>query len=90
MFHTKGRQGPLKRPWRALEPGLRRNRHPGPAPRVLRGTDRGFFDKVATMRRATDPEEAQRTLELLRELGEAQAELEAMRDAEVRGPGGRA
>ena len=27
---------------------------------VLRGTDRGFFDKVATMRRATDPEEAQR------------------------------
>ena len=37
-----------------------------------------------------DPEEAQRTLELLRELGEAQAELEAMRDAEVRGPGGRA
>lgn len=37
-----------------------------------------------------DPEEARRTLELLRELGEAQAELDAMRDAEVQGPGGRA
>ena len=37
-----------------------------------------------------DPEEARRTLELLRELGEAQAELDAIRDAEAPGPGGRA
>lgn len=37
-----------------------------------------------------DPEEARRTLELLLELGEAQAELNSMRDAEVPGPGGQA